>query len=55
MLPSYSTYGYHLIVISILQRLFYAIKRKKKRKNKETNSKMSLKKRKREGEKYTTG
>lgn len=31
MLPSYSTYGYHLIVISILRRLFYAIKRKKKK------------------------
>lgn len=39
MLPSYSTYGYHLIVISILRRLFYAIKRKKKGKIKRQTAK----------------
>lgn len=57
IVPSYFTYGYYLVVTSILHRLFYAIKRKKKekKKNKETNGKMSLKKRKGEGEKYTTG
>lgn len=30
IVPSYFTYGYYLVVTSILHRLFYAIKRKKK-------------------------